>query len=68
MISQQIAGMALMLRKRPDLISAVADRLDELAECAAQLEQACVPPHLRPEVLAEAGVVRLDDHRRRPCA
>ena len=65
MISHRMTALAHMLRLRPDLAPTIACRLDELAECVRNLEQAEVPPHLRAtrETLP-SNVQRIDDPRR----
>jgi hypothetical protein len=65
MISHQIQRLANMLRARPDLAPAIADRLAELAEHAAAVEQEAIPPHLRQPVPHGDDVISLEAHRKR---
>jgi hypothetical protein len=55
-LSQKLRNLATALLLRPELAASVAAHLDELADCAAALEQASVPPHL----LAAAGILPID--------
>jgi hypothetical protein len=56
MLSVKLRNLAATLLQRPELAASVAAHLDELADCAAALEQASVPPHL----LAAAGILPID--------
>jgi hypothetical protein len=55
-LSQKLRNLATALLLRPELAASVAAHLDELADCAAALEQASVAPH----VLAAAGILPVD--------
>ena len=46
MISQKLRSLGAQLLLRPALAVSVATRLQELAECLEQHEQAAIPPHL----------------------
>jgi hypothetical protein len=62
MLANKMLSLALTLRSRPDLASAVASQLIELADCVRHIENAEVPQHFLAEL--PAGVTRLDTARR----
>lgn len=46
MLSTKLRALAALLHQRPDLCDAASERLQELSECVAALEQSAIPPHL----------------------
>jgi hypothetical protein len=62
MLSVKLRTLAAMLTQRPDLASAIAANIEELADCASHLEHSSVAPGLMaPSELPISGdnVVRL---------
>jgi hypothetical protein len=64
MLASRLVSLSITLQQRPDLIAAVAAQLAELADCVRHLENSPVPPSLTGQFPADAGVIRLDAHRK----